>query len=193
MRDKSISHALPRARAAAVPPRRTCPDDRLVAFWGPRMAVWARSSTCPCTPATPRAGRSRVRVLLRVGRSRVRVLLRDGRPCVQVLLRVVPRAGSSRANPSRRNSSRTSPPEQGACKKGSCRVEIGPATAQVAHSLGEACGRGPPRDIRQFGRARVRGPVCASPRGRARVRGPRPRGQQPLPRNNPTPPSPSAG
>ena len=52
-------------------------------------------------------------------------------------------------------------PCQKACKKGSCRVEIDPTTAQVAHSLGETCGRGAPRDIRQSGRARVGEPVCA--------------------------------
>ena len=120
MRDNSISRALPRARAAAeqferryvqlaiaclpagaccaVPPRRTCLDGRLVAFRGPRMAVWARSSTCPSMPAPParrllpRTGRFRVRVLLRAGRSRVRVLLRAGRSRVRVLLR----AGRSR-------------------------------------------------------------------------------------------------
>ena len=184
MRDNSISRALPRARAAAeqferryvqlaiaclpagaccaVPPRRTCLDGRLVAFRGPRMAVWARSSTCPSMPAPParrpisRAGASACRALPCAGASACRALPRAWRsrvpaspaptPLVPTPLVPTPPAPA---------------PVQGACKKGSCRVEIDPTTAQVAHSLGETCGRGAPRDIRRFGRARVGEPVCA--------------------------------
>lgn len=180
MRDKSISHAYPRARAAAeqferryvqlaiacLPAGACCggPSEKNVPGWPSRGLSGSRSGclgtliylllrvgpSCALAPPArrllPRTGRFRVRVLLRAGRSRV-----PGAPARRLLPH---QPLSYQLLPHQ-------PPEQGACKMGSCRVEIGPATAQVAHSLRRACNRGAPRDIRRFGRARVGEPVCA--------------------------------
>ena len=185
MRDNSISRALPRARAAAeqferryvqlaiacLPAGACCggPSKKNVPGWPFRGLSGSkngclgtliylllrvgpsRASASPTHRPIPCAGASACRALPCAGASACRAL---------------PRAWRSRvpASPAPTTPVPTPPapaPVQGACKKGSCRVEIDPTTAQVAHSLGETCGRGAPRDIRQFGRVRVGEPVCA--------------------------------
>ena len=128
----------------------------------PQHAGSSRASASPTHRPIPCAGASACRALPCAGASACRAL-----PCVGAsACRALPRAWRSRvpASPAPTPPVPTPPapaPVPGACKKGSCRVEIDPTTAQVAHSLGETCGRGAPRDIRRFGRARVGEPVCA--------------------------------
>lgn len=174
MQDKSISHAYPRARAAAeqferryvqlaiacLPAGACCggPSEKNVPGWPSRGLSGPRSG---CLGTL-------IYLLLRVGPSRASASpTHRPIPCAGAsACRALPRAWRSRvpASPAPTPLVPTPPapaPVQGACKKGSCRVEIDPTTAQVAHSLRRACNRGAPRDIRRFGRARVGEPVCA--------------------------------
>lgn len=180
MRDDSISRALPRPRAAAEqferrhvrlaiarPPAGECcggPSKKNVPGW-PLRGLSGSKNGCLGTL---------IYLLLRVGPSRASASpTHRPIPCAGAsACRALPRAWRSRvpASPAPTPLVPTPPapaPVQGACKKGSCRVEIGPTTAQVAHSLRGACHRGAPRDIRRFGRARVGEPAWASPCARA--------------------------
>lgn len=176
MRDNSISRALPRPRAAAVPPRRTCLDGRFGAFRGPRVAVWARSSNLllrvgpsrasasPTHRPIPCAGASACRALPRAGASARRPIPRAGASACRAARRLLPRQPlSSQLLPHQ-------PPRTRSVQKGQLLGRDWPSNCPSCTFFERSVpSRRPARHT----------PIRASPRGRARVRGPRPRGQQP--------------